>query len=88
MSIEDAHCYNDLKFLEKFKRSKIIFGSIAVAKSAVETQAMIEARLKEARKYLPAERLIVAPDCGLGYLPADIMMQKLANMTAAAKAVS
>ena len=49
---------------------------------------MIEARLKEARKYLPAERLIVAPDCGLGYLPADIMMQKLANMAAAAKAVS
>ena len=49
---------------------------------------MIEARLNEALMHLPAERLIVAPDCGLGFLPRDIMMQKLTNMMAAAKAVS
>jgi 5-methyltetrahydropteroyltriglutamate--homocysteine methyltransferase len=37
--------------------------------------------------HIEAERLIVAPDCGLGFLTRDLAMQKLTNMAEAARAI-
>lgn len=85
VSIEDAHQNNDLKLLECFKRTKVIFGVVQVANSRVETQEEIESRLREALKHIDAERLIVAPDCGLAFLPPGLLKQKLINMCSAAK---
>ncbi|XP_013380926.1 uncharacterized protein LOC106152014 isoform X3 [Lingula anatina] len=86
-SIEDAHQHNDLTLLEKFKKTKVIFGVVAIAKSRVETVEEIKSRVMEALKHIPKERLILAPDCGLAFLPRDILRQKLSNMVAAAKSV-
>ena len=58
-----------------------------MARSRVESAEEIRNRLQEALKHIPADRLIVAPDCGLGFLPRDILRQKLANMTEAAKSL-
>ena len=38
------------------------------------------ARIRAALDYLPAERMVVAPDCGMKYLPRDVAFAKLASM--------
>ncbi len=87
VSIEDAHRHNDLSLLDRFTKTTVILGVIAVAKSQVETVEEVTARLKRALDHLPAERLIAAPDCGLGYLPRDLAVKKLTVLCQAAKAV-
>nr|XP_006818154.1 PREDICTED: 5-methyltetrahydropteroyltriglutamate--homocysteine methyltransferase 3, chloroplastic-like [Saccoglossus kowalevskii] len=87
VAIEDAHRHNDLTLLKHFKKSQVVLGVVAVARSRVETAEEIRSRLSEALKYIPAERLLVAPDCGLGFLPHGILKQKLQNMVKAAKSL-
>ena len=76
VSIEDAHRQNNLSLLDPFKNTAVILGVIAIAKSRVESVEEIRDRLKEALKHIDAERLIVAPDCGLGFLGRDLAMTK------------
>lgn len=86
--VEDAEACNDLsQLLPKFKHATIILGAIKVARSAVESVESIEQRTKEALKYIPSERLVLAPDCGLGFLTEDMINEKLRNMVQAANAV-
>ncbi|XP_077977705.1 5-methyltetrahydropteroyltriglutamate--homocysteine methyltransferase-like [Glandiceps talaboti] len=87
ISIEDAHQHNDLSLLQHFQKSKVIFGAIKIADSSIETTEEIRDRLKEALRHIPADRLIVAPDCGLGHLPHSILRQKVRNMVRAAKSL-
>ena len=85
ISIEDAHCHQDLSFIKKIKKKTIIFGVIAIAKSKVETITEITERINEILKFINKERLIIAPDCGLGFLPKPILYNKLQNMVKAVK---
>jgi len=50
----------------------------------VETPELIAGRVRRALPYVPAERIVLAPDCGMKYLPRDAAFGKLAAMTAAA----
>lgn len=86
ISLEDAHRHNDLALLEKFSRSTVIFGSVAIAQSRVETVEEIASRLRAALGHIDRERLIAAPDCGLAILGRDLARQKLANLCEAARA--
>jgi 5-methyltetrahydropteroyltriglutamate--homocysteine methyltransferase len=85
ISLEDAHRHNDLKLLEHFRNTSVIFGAIAIAKSYVETVDEIVARLEQALEHIDKERLIAAPDCGLGLLGRNLAVAKLQNMCAAAR---
>ena len=87
VSIEDAHRHNDLALLDRFRRTGVIFGAVAIARSAVEPVESIRHRLEEALQHIDAERLIVAPDCGLGFLTRDLAIQKLTNMCKAAESI-
>ncbi len=87
VSIEDAHRHNDLALLERFSRSRVIFGAVAIAKSAVEPVDAVVDRLNAALNHIDRERLIAAPDCGLGLLGRDLAMAKLSVLCEAAKAV-
>jgi methionine synthase II (cobalamin-independent) len=87
ISVEDCHCHNDLSLFEKFRVSTAIVGLVDVAVSRVETVAEMTARLNDLLQILPPERLIAAPDCGLGFLGHDLAMIKLRNLTAAANSV-
>jgi len=87
ISLEDAHRHNDLELLEHFRKTKVIFGAVAIAKSHVETVDEIVARLEQALEHIDRERLIAAPDCGLGLLGRDLARAKLGNMCAAARVV-
>ncbi len=85
VSLEDAHRHNDLRLLERFRSTKVILGVVAIARSRVETTEEIRARLVEALRHIDSERLIVAPDCGLGMLERETAIAKLSNMSAAAR---
>ena len=85
VSIEDAHQYNDLKFLKDYKNTKVIFGLIKIASSKIESEEEIVKRINEVLKYISKEQLIVAPDCGLGHLSRELAKTKLKVMVKAAK---
>ncbi len=87
VSIEDAHRHNDLTLLERFKTIRVIFGAVAIAQTRIETVEEIVERLTDALGHIDADRLIAAPDCGLGMLSRDIARAKLANLCTAAKSV-
>ena len=84
VSLEDAHRHNDLALLERFAKTRVILGVVAIAKSRVEPVEEIQSRLAAALDHIDAERLIAAPDCGLGLLGRDLARTKLANLCAAA----
>ncbi len=86
VSIEDAHRHNDLSLLEKFENTTIIFGAVAIANSRLETVEEVSERLKNALQHIDRNRMIVAPDCGLGFLGRDLAMSKLKVMCEAATA--
>ncbi len=87
VSLEDAHRHNDLSLLEKFRRTTVILGVFAIAKSRVEPVEEIAERLKAALQHIDGERLIAGPDCGLGLLGRQLALEKLANLVTAARAV-
>jgi 5-methyltetrahydropteroyltriglutamate--homocysteine methyltransferase len=85
VSIEDAHRHNDLAaLLPLFANTTVVLGVVAIAQSRVETVEEITARLRVACGYLPEDRLVAAPDCGLGYLGRDLAQKKLRALTTAA----
>lgn len=87
VSLEDAHRYNDLSLLEKFKSTTVIFGAVAIADSRVETVEEIVARLRAALNHMDKNRLMAAPDCGLAMLGRDLAITKLNNLCEAAKLI-
>ncbi len=87
VSIEDAHRPNALALLESFRRTTVVLGVIAVAKSRVESSEEIAARLEAALAHIDAGRLMAGPDCGLGLLGRGLALEKLANLAAAARRV-
>jgi 5-methyltetrahydropteroyltriglutamate--homocysteine methyltransferase len=45
----------------------------------------VVARIERALRYVPAENVILAPDCGMKYLPRDVALGKLRAMVEAAR---
>jgi 5-methyltetrahydropteroyltriglutamate--homocysteine methyltransferase len=86
VSLEDAHRHNDLSLLELFQRTTVILGVVAVARSRVEGESEIGGRIRAALEHIPRQRLMVAPDCGLGLLGRDLAVAKLEVMCRAARA--
>ena len=87
VSFEDAHRHNDLSLLERLPTTKVIFGVVAIARSEVESVDSIRERLGQALQHIDADRLIAAPDCGLGLLGRELAMAKLTNMCSAARSL-
>ena len=55
-----THCCNEPSLLDKFSKKTIIFGTVAVARSRVETVEEIAARLKSVLNHIDRDRLVVA----------------------------
>jgi 5-methyltetrahydropteroyltriglutamate--homocysteine methyltransferase len=51
----------------------------------VETPAQVVARVKRALPYVKPENVIIAPDCGMKYLPRDVAFGKMRAMVEAAR---
>ena len=63
----------------------IILGVLNLNDTIVETPGQIADRVRRALPFVPAERLVLAPDCGMKYLPRDAAHGKLAAMAQAAE---
>lgn len=87
ISLEDAYQHNDLTLLDRFKTTTVIFGAVGIARSRIETVEEIAERLNAALEHIDADRLMVAPDCGLNMLADEMIKDKLTNMVLAAKSV-
>jgi 5-methyltetrahydropteroyltriglutamate--homocysteine methyltransferase len=87
ISIEAAQPKLDLAILQEFATKTIILGVLNLDDMRIESPESIAAKLREALRYLPAERLMVAPDCGMKYLPRAVAYRKLRAMTLGAAIV-
>jgi len=85
VSLEDAHRPNDLSLLERFRETTVILGLVAVARSRLESVEEIRARIRAALGHIDGERLVAAPDCGLGLLGRDLARAKLRHLCQAAQ---
>ena len=84
VSIETAQSGLDCSVLSALDGKTIILGVLNLGEHAVETADEVAARVRRALPYVPAERLVLAPDCGMKYLPRDAAFGKLQAMTQAA----
>ena len=87
IALENAHRPVDLRLLELFEQRTVILGQIAIARTRVESVEEIRSGLKEALSHIDRERLVAAPDCGLGMLDLATVKLKLVNLTTAAALV-
>jgi 5-methyltetrahydropteroyltriglutamate--homocysteine methyltransferase len=87
ISIEAAQPNLDLAVLTEFSSKTIILGVLNLSDMHIESPESIAAKLREALRYVPPERLMVAPDCGMKYLPRAVAYQKLRAMTLGAAIV-
>lgn len=87
VSIETAQSKLDCAVLEKLSGKTIILGVVDLSDMNVETPEIIAARIRRALPYVSVERLVIAPDCGMKYLPRDVAFGKLCAMVEGAKIV-
>jgi len=88
ISMESAQQNVDLGVLRSLGEKTLIVGVIDLAdESAVESQELVVNRINNALRYVDAERLILAPDCGMKYLPRETAFGKLRVLAEAAAAV-
>jgi 5-methyltetrahydropteroyltriglutamate--homocysteine methyltransferase len=71
--------------LAKLVGKKIMVGAIDLSDMTVETPEKVVARIKRALPYVKPENAIIAPDCGMKYLPRDVAFGKMRAMAEAAK---
>ena len=87
VSIETAQPKLDLKVLEQLPGKTIILGVIDLADMTIETPETVAGRIRRALPHVPAERIVVAPDCGMKYLPREVAFGKMQAMVEGAAIV-
>jgi len=85
VSIETAQSNLDCSVLTRLAGKKIILGVIDLSNQEVETPEQVAERIRRALPYVAAENVIVAPDCGMKYLPRAVAFGKLQAMVAGAR---
>src|ERR1700751_3056664 len=80
ISIEAAQPKLDLKILRELPSKTIVLGVIDLGDMTVETPRIVADRIRRAFDVVPPERIVVAPDCGMKYLPRTIAFGKMQAM--------
>jgi 5-methyltetrahydropteroyltriglutamate--homocysteine methyltransferase len=87
ISIETAQPNLDCAVLAKLPSKTIMLGVLDLSDATPETPETVAVRIRRALPYVPAERLVIAPDCGLKYLTRDVAFAKMQAMVAGAAMV-
>ena len=87
ISIESAQPKIDFGVLADLAPKKIMLGVLDLSDPNVETPETVAERLRHGLKYMSAERLVAAPDCGMKYLPRDVAFGKLQALSRGAAIV-
>jgi len=87
ISIEAAQPKLDLAVLRQLPSKTIILGVIDLADITIETPEIVAERIRRALAHVPANRVVVAPDCGMKYLPRPVAFAKMKAMAEGAALV-
>jgi 5-methyltetrahydropteroyltriglutamate--homocysteine methyltransferase len=87
LSLEAAQPNLDPELLREIPDKVIVLGVLDLGSPDVETPHVVAERIRRALAVVPPERLVVAPDCGMKYLPRERAFRKLEAMVAGAKLV-
>lgn len=85
VSIETAQSNLDCQVLTQLPGKQIMVGCLDLSDMAVETPVVVASRIKRALQFVKPEQVIVAPDCGMKYLPREVADGKLRAMVEGAK---
>src|SRR2546428_4447981 len=85
VSIETAQVKLDCAVLAKLRGKKIMVGCLDLSDMAVETPQQVADRIRKALRFVKKEDVIVAPDCGMKYLPREVAFGKMKAMVEGAK---
>jgi 5-methyltetrahydropteroyltriglutamate--homocysteine methyltransferase len=85
ISIETAQSNLDCSILRELPGKEILLGVIDLSTPNVETVELVKQRVKRALPHIEAERVVLAPDCGMKYLPREVAFGKLRSMCQAAR---
>ena len=80
VSIETAQSSLDCSILQSLSEKTIILGVLDLSSMKIETPEIVAARIRRALPYVRPERVVIAPDCGLKYLPRDVAFGKMKAM--------
>jgi 5-methyltetrahydropteroyltriglutamate--homocysteine methyltransferase len=84
ISIETAQSNLDVGILRDLAGKTIILGVIDLSDPAVESADVVAGRVRRALPYVDASKIVIAPDCGMKYLPRETADGKMAAMATAA----
>jgi len=87
ISIEAAQPRLDLGVLADLAGKTVILGVIDLSEPAVETPEQVAQRIRAGLERVKPERLVLAPDCGMKYLPRETAFGKLQALSAGARVV-
>jgi 5-methyltetrahydropteroyltriglutamate--homocysteine methyltransferase len=88
VSLETAQPKLELSVLEKLPSKRIALGVLDLGTHEVETAETVAARAREALRSVEPERLVLAPDCGMKYLPRSVAFAKLEALVEGARLAS
>jgi 5-methyltetrahydropteroyltriglutamate--homocysteine methyltransferase len=60
-------------------------GCIDLSDMSIETPQKVAERIKRALRFVPKENVVLAPDCGMKYLPREVAFGKMKAMVEGAK---
>ncbi len=80
ISIETAQADLDTAVLETLRGKTIILGVIHLGDMTVETPELVAHRVRRALPHVAPDKVVLAPDCGMKYLPADVAFGKMRAM--------
>lgn len=87
ISIETAQSNLDCSVLTELAGKTIILGVIDLSTNEVEHPGVVAERIRRALPFVPADRIVIAPDCGMKYLSREVAYAKLAAMVEGASIV-
>ena len=73
--------------LQKLPGKTIILGVLDLSTHDIETPETVAERIRRTLPFVSPDRLIIAPDCGLKYLPRDVAFGKMKAMACGAALV-
>ena len=88
LSLEAAQPDLEPEVLRELPDKVIVLGVLDLGSAEAETADSVAGRIRRALEVVPAERLVVAPDCGMKYLPRELAFRKLQAMVEGARLVS
>jgi 5-methyltetrahydropteroyltriglutamate--homocysteine methyltransferase len=80
VSIESAQAKVDLTILRELASKTIILGVLDLGDENIETPELVAERVRAGLKHVDPTRLVIAPDCGMKYMPRHIAFGKLRAM--------